>query len=289
MLILVAVTVNLANENGGLFVKTREAKKDTAYKAEEENLLLYKYGESYNYEDGTLDLKNLKKELEKDDRWSAFSFDDDINPTVLTVTGAQSGLEHKIYKMGEKKEDNQEIAGTYVSFNDDELKITADGKVIYDGEGSYVSYTYDKNSKVIKFTLPSPSEGADPENYEMTIWDIKDSEGNTINKLMLRVIGSNSDGGIYMTSGATGLAQYRITDGTYVYNDGTEEYTIEISTQKDINENEYGIFNDGDQSIYVCKEGYIYVDWGEYKMISDTQFCRLYADGTESEEIFTKQ
>ena len=60
MLILVAVTVTVAKD-GGLFETARTAKKDTAYESEEENLLLYKYGESYNYEDGTLDLKNLKK------------------------------------------------------------------------------------------------------------------------------------------------------------------------------------------------------------------------------------
>ena len=286
MLILVAVTVNLANENGGLFVKTREAKKDTAYKAEEENLLLYKYGESYNYEDGTVDLMSLKKELEKDDRWSAFSFDDDNNPTVLTVTGVQSGLEHKIYKMGEKKEDNQEIAGTYVSFFDHEFEITKDGKVIYDEAGSYVPYTYNKNNKVIKFTIPPSSEGADPDKYEMIIWIIKDNEENIINKLMLRVIGSDSDKGIYMTNGGAGLAQYRITEGTYVNSTGDR---VEISTKKDVNENEYGTFDDGDKSIYVYKDGYIYVDWGEYKVISDTQFCNLIDDGTEGEEIFTNQ
>ena len=33
MIILVAVTVNIANENGGLFVRTRQAKVDTAYRA----------------------------------------------------------------------------------------------------------------------------------------------------------------------------------------------------------------------------------------------------------------
>ena len=37
MIILVAVTVNIANENGGLFVRTRQAKVDTAYRAEQEN------------------------------------------------------------------------------------------------------------------------------------------------------------------------------------------------------------------------------------------------------------
>ena len=285
MLILVAVTVNLANENGGLFVKTREAKKDTAYKAEEENLLLYKYGESYNYEDGTLDLKNLKKELEKDDRWSAFSFDDDINPTVLTVTGAQSGLEHKIYIMGEKKEDNQEIAGTYIKFGrEDKFQVTAGGKVIYDGEGSSVPYTYDKNSKVIKFTIPPSSEGSDPDNYEIPIWIIKDDEGNIINKLMLDF----DLKGLWMTNGVAGLASYRIADGTYIHSN--DESKVVISTKEDSNGNKYGFFDDGDQSIYVCKDGYIYTSWGGYRVMNNTQFCSLNDDGTDdSDNIYTMQ
>lgn len=226
------------------------------------------------------------RKIEKGLRSLDHIFDDDINPTVLTVTGVQSGLEHKIYKMGEKKEDNQEIAGTYVSFFDHEFEITKDGKVIYDEAGSYVPYTYNKNNKVIKFTIPPSSEGADPDKYEMIIWIIKDNEENIINKLMLRVIGSDSDKGIYMTNGGAGLAQYRITEGTYVNSTGDR---VEISTKKDVNENEYGTFDDGDKSIYVYKDGYIYVDWGEYKVISDTQFCNLNDDGTEGEEIFTKQ
>lgn len=102
MLILVAVTVNIANENGGLFEKTREAKSDTAYRAEEENLLIYIYGEDvYDATMGKVNLNTLKKQLdEESDKWKSSILDSEENPTKLTVTGAQSGIEHVVLADG---------------------------------------------------------------------------------------------------------------------------------------------------------------------------------------------
>ena len=114
MLILVAVTVNLANENGGLFEKARYAKSETAVKAEEEELTMYMFGEGvYNAKTGEVNLGALKNKLDEDsNKWKNSTLDSDTNPTKLTVIGVQSGEEHIINTdgtMGEKVS----IVGTY--------------------------------------------------------------------------------------------------------------------------------------------------------------------------------
>ena len=102
MIILVAVTVNLANENGGLFVRTRQAKVDTAYRAEQENLLMYMYGEDYDAATGKLNLVGLQAKLVNDNktsnRWESITLNTEF--TELTVVGTQSGKAHTILSNG---------------------------------------------------------------------------------------------------------------------------------------------------------------------------------------------
>ena len=102
MLILVAVTVNLANENGGLFVRTRQAKVDTAYRAEQENLLIYMYGEDYDAATGKLNLAGVQAKLDDDNktsnRWGRITLNATL--TELTVVGTQSGKTHTILSNG---------------------------------------------------------------------------------------------------------------------------------------------------------------------------------------------
>ena len=117
MLILVAVTVNLANENGGLFVKTREAKQDTAYKSEEENLLMYIYGEGvYDATTGKVNLTKLEERLNNSGEWGTTA----IVGTELTVVGKQSGEIHKINEDGiiTKKNIPSEVTITEENYGD---------------------------------------------------------------------------------------------------------------------------------------------------------------------------
>ena len=99
MLILVAVTVNIANDNGnGLFGRARSAKVDTAYRAEQENLLMYMYGEDYDAATGVLNLEKVKEKLEADNatskRWESITLNE--TKTELIVVGTQSGKTHTI-------------------------------------------------------------------------------------------------------------------------------------------------------------------------------------------------
>ena len=102
MIILVAVTVNIANENGGLFVRTRQAKVDTAYRAEQENLLMYMYGEDYDAATGKLNLAGVQAKLVNDNntsnRWESITLNAAL--TELTVVGTQSGKTHTILSNG---------------------------------------------------------------------------------------------------------------------------------------------------------------------------------------------
>ena len=111
MLILVAVTVNYANENGGLFKTARTAKQDTAYRAEEETLLTYIYGDGvYDASTGKIDLLKLKELLEANSsKWGNITLDSNENPTTLTVTGVQSGKTHTINADGTINEEIVEI------------------------------------------------------------------------------------------------------------------------------------------------------------------------------------
>ena len=127
MIILVAVTVNLANENGGLFVRTRQAKVDTAYRAEQENLLMYMYGEDYDAATGKLNLVGLQAKLVNDNntsnRWESITLNTEF--TELTVVGTQSGKAHTILSNGTLDGENDSLQGIVTS-------TTKDGSVDLD-------------------------------------------------------------------------------------------------------------------------------------------------------------
>ena len=117
MIILVAVTVNIANENGGLFVRTRQAKVDTAYRAEQENLLMYMYGEDYDAATGKLNLAGLQAKLVNDNntsnRWESITLNAAL--TELTVVGTQSGKTHTILSNGTLDGENDSLQGIIIS------------------------------------------------------------------------------------------------------------------------------------------------------------------------------
>ena len=127
MIILVAVTVNIANENGGLFVRTRQAKVDTAYRAEQENLLMYMYGEDYDAATGKLDLVGVQAKLVNDNntsnRWGSITLNAAL--TELTVVGTQSGKAHTILSNGT-------IDGKNDSLQEIVTSTTKDGSVDLD-------------------------------------------------------------------------------------------------------------------------------------------------------------
>ena len=127
MLILVAVTVNIANENGGLFVRTRQAKVDTAYRAEQENLLMYMYGEDYDAATGKLNLLGVQAKLFNDNntsnRWESITLNTEF--TELTVVGTQSGKAHTILSNGTLDGENDSLQGIVTS-------TTKDGSVDLD-------------------------------------------------------------------------------------------------------------------------------------------------------------
>lgn len=127
MIILVAVTVNIANENGGLFVRTRQAKVDTAYRAEQENLLMYMYGEDYDAATGKLNLVGLQAKLVNDNntsnRWKSITLNTEF--TELTVVGTQSGKAHTILSNGTLDGENDSLQGIVTS-------TTKDGSVDLD-------------------------------------------------------------------------------------------------------------------------------------------------------------
>ncbi len=274
MLILVAVTVNLANENGGLFVKTREAKQDTAYKAEEENLATYMYGEGvYDAIKGEVNLDNLKASLDNSGEWGTAT----IAGTKLTVIGKQSGEEHIVNSdgtIGEKKE--SEIVGKkfYVTGEDTEygdyMQFNSDfsGKAIVynrdnptqvgESDSTTFKYTYDSVTKKgeIKFHYEEDGESWD-ETMEFDYVSIKDESGNEVNQAI--VFGGSMDCHVYATNKNDGLTPL----GKNVYANGDK--TIEFET-KDKNGITYGAcvvkengtILDSTDSYYTCCNGYIY-------------------------------
>ena len=274
MLILVAVTVNLANENGGLFVKTREAKQDTAYKAEEENLATYMYGEGvYDAIKGEVNLDNLKASLDNSGEWGTVA----ITGTKLTVIGKQSGEEHIVNSdgtIGEKKE--SEIVGKkfYVTGEDTEygdyMQFNSDfsGKAIVynrdnptqvgESDSTTFKYTYDSVTKKgeIKFHYEEDGESWD-ETMEFDYVSIKDESGNEVNQAI--VFGGSMDCHVYATNKNDGLTPL----GKNVYANGDK--TIEFET-KDKNGITYGAcvvkengtILDSTDSYYTCCNGYIY-------------------------------
>ena len=301
MLILVAVTVNLANENGGLFVKTREAKQDTAYKAEEENLATYMYGEGvYDAIKGEVNLDNLKASLDDSGEWGTVA----ITGTKLTVIGKQSGEEHIVNSdgtIGEKKE--SEIVGKkfYVTGKnaeyDDYMQFNSDFSgeaIVYDrdnptqvgeSDSTTFKYTYDAVTKKgeIKVHYEEDGESWD-ETMDFDYVSIKDESGNEVNQAI--VIGGPMDCHVYATNKNDGLTPL----GNNVYANGDK--TIEFGTT-DKNGITYGIcvvkengtILDSTDSYYTCCNGYIYGSGYLDNATINSDYTEITFDGT----VYTKQ
>ena len=264
MLILVAVTVNLANENGGLFVKTREAKQDTAYKAEEENLATYMYGEGvYDAIKGEVNLDNLKASLDNSGEWGTVA----ITGTKLTVIGKQSGEEHIVNidgTIGDKKDDIfGSIAGTYyfivgedlgsyAQFNEDgSIKVVyvgSDGTIDEENETTY-SYTYKSETK--KGIMSVTYEG-ETETIEFDYITIKDESGNKINSGIV-FDGDSLEFNWIMKNGSNGMIP--LTGNKYINGSKTIEFTTSVMNGETygwcvIKEN--GTIMDSGENNYIC-------------------------------------
>ena len=301
MLILVAVTVNLANENGGLFVKTREAKQDTAYKAEEENLATYMYGKDiYDAIKGEVNLDNLKASLDNSGEWGTTT----IAGTKLTVIGKQSGEEHIVNSdgtMGEKKE--SEIVGKkfYVTGEDTEygdyMQFNSDFSgeaIVYDrdnptqvgeSDSTTFKYTYDAVTKKgeIKVHYEEDGESWD-ETMEFDYVSIKDESGNEVNQAI--VFGGSVDCHVYATNKNDGLTPL----GNNVYANGDK--TIEFGTTDKngitygtcvVKEN--GTILDSTNSYYTCCNDYIYGSGYLDNATINSDYTEITFDGA----VYTKQ
>ena len=301
MLILVAVTVNLANENGGLFVKTREAKQDTAYKAEEENLATYMYGEGvYDVIKGEVNLDNLKASLDNSGEWGTVA----ITGTKLTVIGKQSGEEHIVNSdgtIGEKKE--SEIVGKkfYVTGEDTEygdyMQFNSDfsGKAIVynrdnptqvgESDSTTFKYTYDSVTKKgeIKFHYEEDGESWD-ETMEFDYVSIKDESGNEVNQAI--VFGGSMDCHVYATNKNDGLTPL----GNNVYANGDKTIEFETTDKNGITYGtcvvkENGTILDSTDSYYTCCNGYIYGSGYLDNATINSDYTEITFDGI----VYTKQ
>lgn len=309
MLILVAVTVNLANENGGLFQKARYAKSETAAKAEEEELTMYMFGEGvYNAKTGEVNLRALKNKLDEDsNKWKDSTLDSDTSPTKLTVIGVQSGEEHIINTdgtMGEKVS----IVGTYYGLGElyfsgnPTLKFDSDGQVtqtyyadeevdsttgeIYKGddEVSTGPYTYNETTKTGTLTLTDYSSPGYEHTSEYTFNLI-----NTNNNSIIEVIEYGSDNEELINSVWAKNKCGKLVDlGETTYASDTKTIEFKTSVEDGIDMGRYVIKENGSvwmsmEGYYLCYNGKLVLDDNLFS-ISDDQSTITY-DG----EVFTKQ
>ena len=198
MLILVAVTVNLANENGGLFEKARYAKSETAAKAEEEELTMYMFGEGvYNAKTGKVDLDALGNLLTDETKWKNVG----KNGDKLVVTGTESGKGYIIDEKGtisEQKDGEDQLSkgilGTYYALGDisfsgsPTLELKTDNQAIvtwYFNEGDDIlstgSYTYDETTKT--GTIVLSDYGSDGDTFTFNIINLNNNLLETIKVL----------------------------------------------------------------------------------------------------------
>ena len=296
MLILVAVTVNLANENGGLFEKARYAKSETAAKAEEEELTMYMFGEGvYNAKTGKVDLDALGNLLTDETKWKNVG----KNGDKLVVTGTESGKGYIIDEKGtisEQKDGEDQLSkgilGTYYALGDisfsgsPTLELKTDNQAIvtwYFNEGDDIlstgSYTYDETTKT--GTIVLSDYGSDGDTFTFNIINLN-------NNLVIEMIGHNGDyqwaDSVWAKEKYEGFTKL----GTRTYVNGTK--TIEFGTSVEdgvemgtgvIKEN--GAVLNSMEGYYLCYNGKIILS-EEVLLISDDQSTITY-DG----EVFTKQ
>lgn len=199
MIILVAVTVNIANENGGLFVRTRQAKVDTAYRAEQENLLMYMYGEDYDAATGKLNLAGVQEKLVNDNntsnRWKSITLNAAL--TELKVVGTQSGKTHTILSNGTLDGENDSLQEIIISSTkngsvdlDDLINKLNDSNKWTDAkkDGDKVTVTDKETGKEYEISKDGTiteknNQSSDTNLYEGKIW------GNTVTDEKLKGLG----------------------------------------------------------------------------------------------------
>ena len=299
MLILVAVTVDLANENGGLFVKTREAKQDTAYKAEEENLATYMYGEGvYDAIKGEVNLDNLKASLNDSGEWGTAT----ITGTKLTVIGKQSGEEHIVNSdgtIGEKKE--SEIVGKkfYVTGEDTEygdyMQFNSDLTLKYveynredttqENVDNSMKYTYDSVTKKGQLKAHYEEDGESwDETMDFDYVSVKDESGNEVNQVI--VFGGSMQCHFYATNKNDGLTPL----GNNVYANGDKTIGFGTTDKNGITYGtcvvkENGTILDSADSYYTCCNGYIYGSGYLDNATINSDYTEITFDST----VYTKQ
>ena len=264
MLILVAVTVTVAKD-GGLFTTARQAKVDTAYKAEEETLLTYKYGEDYDAATGELNLEEVKLKLEADtDKWVNLSLNED--KTELAVMGVQSGKKHTI--LSNKTVKPISIAGIYreqLAFNDDlKLELKEDNTV----EGGFLdglctgTYSYDETEQKIKLNLDYYLDFEDGKNNsrklecELNYFDLINKDGERVNSILELVSGEEDEkyALIFSKNGLNGLNPLN----NYTYANGNTKIIFTTKTEDNLT---YGYFYMEDENGPISNGG---ANYGEY-------------------------
>ena len=313
MLILVAVTVNLANENGGLFEKARYAKSETATKAEEEELTMYMYGEGvYNAKTGEVDLDALGDLLTDGAKWKNVS----KNGDKLVVTGTKSGKGYIIDEKGtisEQKDGEDQpstsIVGTYYGLGElyfsgnPTLKFDSDGQVtqtfyaaeevdsttgeIYKGddEVSTVPYTYDETTKTGTFTLIDKSSTGYEYRYEYK-FNLINIKNNSIVELITYDSVDNEE---YIESVWAKNKCGKITDlGTTTYASETKTIEFGTSVEDGIDMGIYVIKENGSvwmsmEGYYICYNGKLVLDGFVFSISDDLSTI------TYNGEVFTKQ
>ena len=311
MLILVAVTVNLANENGGLFEKARYAKSETAAKAEEEELTMYMFGEGvYNAKTGKVDLDALGNLLTDETKWKNVG----KNGDKLVVTGTESGKGYIIDEKGtisEQKDGEDQpstsIVGTYHGLGElyfsgnPTLKFDENGQAtqtfyaeeevdsttgeIYKGddEVSTGPYTYDEKTKTGTLTLTEiDSTGyAYTDNYTFNLINVGENS-------LIELTRSGSEDPGYDSVWAKNKCGKIIDLGTSTYVNGTKTIEFGTSVEDGVEMGIFAVKQNGNalnskEGYYLCYNGKIIID-GDIATISNDLSTITY-DG----EVFTKQ
>ena len=300
MLILVGVTINLATD-GGLFTKARTAKSGTQRELDRENLLAaimtgFKEGGDFNITEVVLP-DNMKWCEEETTEYLG----KEATPTkgegcwVITKSNNKFYLDEYGSILDEKP--LNPIIGKYTfHYESAYFEILDNGKAFYhrdgevdeDGKGTEEknvngTYSYDQNTKIIKIKWDEGSLNKWDENCELRIYNINYMEKGEqkINKVALL-----DSALIGMTSGFAGFDKYTFTSGTYK---NSEDSTLELSIQTDENGNNYGylVAYGSDKTPYLCIDGYIYVGWEPYKIVSETEIGYLDDEGNV-DFIFSK-
>ena len=284
MLILVAVTVNLANENGGLFAIARTASKDTEQRKILEELIATAEFDN----DGKIDVSSLAEKVEEKYVGSKYE------GTKLTVKGNKGEFYYKVTDTEIKIwEDNNsdggtipsgedEIVGKYIDIGarigeSEEYEIT-DKKIINTEEDMNAEYSYDSKTQIITFT--NTTKKGETTSYRMKMHFIKNDEGKIINIIALPLVEDkdNDDLNFLMLSknGYVGFEKYMLPEGSY------DSGTLKLGIGEDENGNKYGTWKDDDGTfIYLCMDNCMYVTFGVGPIIDENKFE---VDG----EVYTK-